>query len=177
MIVAVNFVFIACRGVRKIHCTHICSTPFFVDQVPNVDSSIFFTTSFTFQVFCITHKAQSNVLNFTCQLAINQIHTIAQNKGKEINKKIFDMNLPKNTTMWSILGDPEEGQRPTQKYGMALVIPLVVGIIVLAAMITAAIFYCSYKQEQLPPKHSRCKCCFHLSTSGANQCYLRSYSQ
>ena len=87
------------------------------------------------------------------------------------------MNHPKNTTKWSILVDPEQGQRPTQKYGMALVIPLVVGIIVLAAMITAAIFYCSYKQEQLPPKHSRCKFCFDLATGGANHCYVRSYSQ
>ena len=40
------------------------------------------------------------------------------------------------------------GQAPSEKYGMALIIPIFVGIIVFAGMISAMVFYYSYLQEK-----------------------------
>ena len=62
-----------------------------------------------------------------------------------------------NTTEWSVLGDPNEGQGPSQRHGMALAIPIFVGIIVFSALITSAVFYCSYRQEKQSPNGSRSK--------------------
>lgn len=58
-----------------------------------------------------------------------------------------------NTTEWRVVVDPSEGQGPSQKHGLALAIPIFVGILVFSALITAAVFYCSYKQEQQSPNH------------------------